>query len=100
MFGRGAAAAADDADAERGGFAREQSKIFGRRTRVDRTVTDALGETRIGHGRQRNDGNRGKVAQHGKQQLRADGAVGSDGLNVVGGEYLPGILRTSAPKGR
>ena len=99
VFRRGSAAAADQARAQLGSFLREEREIFGRRTRIDGAVADAFGEACVGHGGQRQRSGSREIAQDGKQKLRADGAIRSDGLNIFVFQFFPGVLRASAAEG-
>src|SRR6202021_1988147 len=91
-----AAAATDQARAQFRSFLGEEREIFGRGAWVYDAVTDGLGKTRVGHDAERQGGAGGEFAQHGKQKLRADGAVRADGLNIFIFQFFPGVLRARA----
>ncbi len=80
--GRGAAAAAENANTERGRFASELRKIFRRGFRVNDAVAFALGESRVGHAADANVIDAGKLAKNRKQRLRTQRAVRADDLHV------------------
>src|SRR6266478_5245846 len=82
MRGRGAAAAAENAHAEGGGFAREKGEIFGRGFRVDDAVAFTLGETGVGHAADAQIVDAGKFLKNGKQGLRPERAIGADNLHI------------------
>ena len=79
---RGAAAAAENARSDFGRFFGEKREIFRRRSRVDRAIADAFGESGVGHGGQGNRGVGGETLQNRQKKLRTDGAIRADGLNI------------------
>ena len=99
VFRSSSAAAADQARAQFGSFLGEEREIFGRGAWVHDAVADAFGKTCVGHDAERQGGAGREFAQHGKQKLRADGAVRADGLNIFIFQFFPGVLRTSAAEG-
>ena len=80
--GRRAAAAAQNARAHGGGFAREKRKIFRRRTRIDDAVAYALGKAGIGHAADADVRDSGQFLQNRQQGLRAERAVRADDLHI------------------
>jgi hypothetical protein len=80
--GRGAAAAAENAHPESGGFAGEKREIFGRGFRVHDAVAFALGETGVGHAANAETVHAREFLKNGKQRLRAERAIGADDLHV------------------
>ena len=91
--GRGAAAAAENAHAESGGFASEKREIFRRGFRIDDAVAFALRKTGVGHAADAEVVDFGKLTQDFEQGLRAESAVGADDLNVFCFELSGGIGR-------
>ena len=82
VFGRRAAAAADDARAHGGCFSRKKREIFGRRSRIDDAIADALGKSGVGHSRNGTPG-RGQTFENRQQRLRAERAIRADHLNIL-----------------
>ena len=98
--GRRAAAAAENAHAEGGGFAREQRKIFRRRFRINDAVAFALGESGVGHAADAHVVDAGKfAAESASSDLRTERAVRADDLDVFIFELRGGIGRAQIAEG-
>src|SRR6266705_1125656 len=96
----GAAAAAQNAHAQRGRFAREERKIFRGRFRIDDAVAFTLGEARVGHGADTKIVDGGKLLQNRQQRLRAQCEIRADHLNILVLQLHRGIRRTDIAVGR
>ena len=97
MFGRGAAAAADHARAEFGGFLREERKIFRRRVAGKRCGRRRAWEIpRWAWRKAARSSTRQARAESAGASLRADGAVRADGLDVFFLQLFPRVLRARA----
>src|SRR6266705_3552837 len=95
----GAAAAAQNAHAQRGRFAREERKIFRGRFRIDDAVAFTLGEARVGHAADTKVVDGGKLLQNRQQRLRAKRAIRADHLNILVFQLHRGIRRTDIAVG-
>src|SRR6266571_5311566 len=96
----GAAAATQNAHAQRGRFARKERKIFRGRFRIDDAVAFTLGEARVGHGADAKVVDGGKLLQNRQQCLRAQRAIRADHLNILVFQLRRGIRRTDIAVGR
>src|ERR1700722_14933779 len=99
VFRSSSAAAADESCAQFRSFLGEEREIFGRGARVHDAIADTLWKTCVGHDAERQGGAGSEFARHGKQKLRADGAVRADGLNIFIFQFFPRVLRASAAEG-
>src|SRR5579883_3567564 len=91
MRGRCAAAAAENADAERGGFAGEEREVFGGRARIDDAVAFALRETGIRHAADAQVVDIRELLKDRKERLRSQCAICADDLDVFVLEALRGV---------
>ena len=89
----GAAAAAENAHAERGRFAREERKIFGRRFRVNDAVAFAFRKAGVGHSADAQILDPGEFFENRKQRLRPEGAVRADHLDICTLQLCGGVGR-------
>src|SRR6267143_5279360 len=86
-----AAATAEHAHAERGGFARKEREIFRRRFWIYDAVAFALGKTGVGHAADTKTINSGELLQNREKRLRAKRAIRADHLDIFVFQLRRGI---------
>ena len=97
---RCAATSTENTGSERHGFLRKKRKIFGRRVRINRAIANSLREAGVGHGGKRNRRLVCELPQDRQEPVRADRAVGADGLNVFVLELFPYFFGAATAEGR
>src|SRR6266404_5682717 len=95
MSRSGSAAAAKDAHAERGRFAREEREVFRRRFRINDTVAFALRKSSVGHAADAKIIHGSQLLQNRQKRLRAERAVGTDDLDILVFQLRGGIGGTN-----
>src|SRR5713226_915129 len=91
MRWRCSAATAENAHAERGGFAREERKIFRRGFRINDAIAFTLGKSGIGHCADANVIDRSQLRENWQKRLGAKRAIRADHLDVFVFQLRRGI---------
>src|SRR6266850_2237215 len=91
MRRRGSAAAAKNAHAERSRFAREESEVFRRGSRINDAVAFALRKSCVGHAADAKIIHGGQLLQNWQKWLRAERAVSADDLDILVFQLCRGI---------
>src|SRR5882724_5486114 len=95
MRRRGSAAAAKNAHAERGRFAREEREVFRRGFWINDAVAFALRESCVGHAANAKIIHGGQLLQNRQKRLRAERAVRADDLDILVFQLRRGIGGTN-----
>src|SRR5713101_4094319 len=91
MLLRCSSATAENAHAERGGFACEERKIFRRRFRINDAIALALGKSGIRHGADANVIDCSQLRENGQKRLRSERAIRANHLDVFVFQLCGGI---------